>query len=672
MVGGSTEVASDDVSQSVAGGVRSALNNYRTVLQTTTDPDLHLTISHHNVSQTVVAELVELTSGEILFAESYAASMEEDLQGASIANRIAASVASPGVGAVDTYLLDRSKLIQPEALSPAACYAHGYGCSKCSGEEDSITRRAEACLASLLKKNPQDSRAWGLQATIYAHQYWWANTLPEPLRSNPELRRHLPQKAIDAAHKAESLSLGGDTGVYWGMAEAYFSACEADKLKTAIDRGLEINPNDPHLLGAFGNWLAYSGRWEEGAEMTLRALDIEPVNYRKWWWMGPAKAAYFKGDYEQAYEYFLKSFNERNWMSHLQQAYTLPHLGRVDDARKSVATLQYMYPGFTREKALEIYDLLCFPDSFLRKIDEALTAAGLPSRGSSDDLANITLPRAQVVNLNGVAIEYLDVGTGEPIVFVHGAFNDYRTWGHYMVPVSESHRYLSYSRRYFGTQQWHDEGENFSVEVFAQDLINLIEKLGLNSVHVVSWSSGVRTAVAAGKMRPDLFKSMIHFEPVEGSVMQGIENEKRVQELGDAWGVNFGPILQSALGGNNEDAVAKFYELVFEVPPGGYEQEREMLREVTRQNARTIAINLTRYGQDKIKLTCDYVSQVKVPTLIVVGEKTHEFWQLMSRRFADCLPNAAIEVVNDSNHYAPIDKIDAFTKLVLQFVDSHR
>jgi len=661
--------SADDLAQLVVVELRASLSDYRTVSQTTENSDLQLTISHYTAGQTVVAELVDLSSGDILFAESYPTDASNDAR--ALAIRIAAAVASPGVGVVDKYLIDASKLIPPEELSPAACYAHGFGCSKCSGVEDSITKRAEACLATLLAKNPQDSRAWALQATIFAHQYWWANTLPEPQRSDPKMRQHLPQKAIDAAQKAESLSLGGDTGVYWGMAEAYLSACDVDKLQSAIDRGLEINPNDPNLLGAFGNWLAYSGKWEEGAAMTLRGIEIEPVNYRKWWWMGPAKAAYVNGDFEQAYRYFLKSFDDRSWMSHLQQAYTLPFIGRVNEARKAAVTLQYIYPGFTREHALEIYDLYCFPDTFLQRMEEGLTLAGLPSRGSSDDLSNIQLPRAKVMHVNGVDLEYLDVGDGEPVLFIHGAFNDYRTWGHYMVPVSERHRYISYSRRYFGTQPWQDKGENYAVEVFAQDLIGLIEALELSSVHVVTWSSGVRTAIAAGAMRPDLFKSMVHFEPVEGNVMQGIPDEAHVKQLAEAWGVNYGPIAQSALAGDEDDAVRQFYELVFEAPPGSYDLERELLREVTRQNGHTIALNLSRYATDKIKLTCDYVSQVSVPTLVVHGSQTHELWQRMSRRFAECVPNGELVVIDGSNHYAPIEKIDEFADVFLQFVDSH-
>ena len=649
--------------------LRVALNRYHTVqLVRNTDADLLLLLSESKHDGSFLSELIEQNTDKTLFAEKYENTANNSPD--NVATRLAAAVASPGIGAVDSHLLQNSRLLPVDNISPAACYAHGYGCSKCSGEEDNITRRAEDCLDALLEKNPDDARAWALQATIHAHQYWWGNTLPEPMRSDPSLRTDMPEKAIQAATRAEALSDGRDTAVYWGLAEAYYSACESDKLHSAIQRGLEINPYDPNLLGAFGNWLAYSGKWEEGTALTFKALELEPRHYKKWWWMGPAKAAYFIEDFDTAYQYFLKAFNERNWMSHLQLAYTLPHLGRIDDARKSVATLQYMYPGFTREKALEIYKLLCFPDSFLTNINQALELAGLPSRGSSQDFSNITLPRTRVVKVNDIDIEYLDVGKGEPIVFVHGAFNDYRSWGHYMIPVSKNHRYISYSRRYFGTQKWVDNGESFSVDTFAKDLVGLIEALDIGPVHLVTWSSGVRTGIATAVKRPDLIKSLIHFEPVEDNIMTGAPNQKQIAALQAAWGERWGPVGDSLTAGDEEVALQKMFELVFEMESGGYVREREILREVTRQNARSLPVNLTKYDQDSIKLTCEYVSQVQSPTLVVHGETTHEYWRLMSERFAECTPAASLAMIKGSNHYAPIEQIDAFGQMVLSFVDA--
>jgi len=177
------------------------------------------------------------------------------------------------------------------------------------------------------------------------------------------------------------------------MAEAYFASCQPDKLQVAIERGLAIDPDDPNLLAAFGNWLSYSGKWDEGSMLTRRALEIEPVSYRHCWWMGLAKTHYLKREYAKAYDMFLKAFDDRNWLSHRQLAYTWPHLGRVEEARQSIKRLRDLNPGITHESALEVYWTMCFPDSFLEDMKAGLIAAGLGARGSSQDFDNLILPR---------------------------------------------------------------------------------------------------------------------------------------------------------------------------------------------------------------------------------------------------------------------------------------
>lgn len=283
-----------------------------------------------------------------------------------------------------------------------------------------------------MDKKPDDARALALQATLYVHQFWFGTTLKEPERSSLPLRKHLKQKAIETASKAEAVSDGSDSSVYWGLAQAYYTSCQTDKMQAAIQRGLEINPNDPNLLAAFGNWLQYSGRWQEGTLLTDRAFAIETQKPKKWWWMGPAKAHYYRNEYEhayeQAYQVFMRSFNERNWLSHLQLGYTLPYLGRLEEARSAINSLQHLRPGFTIENALEFYRMFCFNDDFLRKIHKALLLSGLPSRGHiSSDLSIIEPLRAKTLKVNGTTLEYMDVEQGEPIIFVHGSISDYRT-----------------------------------------------------------------------------------------------------------------------------------------------------------------------------------------------------------------------------------------------------
>jgi len=652
--------------------LRVALNRYRTLrLTNVADAELELRVEAAGGGASeprVAVELRDVTTDMTVFAESYEA-LDTGRPLRDLGARIAAGVASPGVGAIDRHLIARTRTTPVESLTPAECYGYGFGCSKCSGEEDTVTRRAEACLAHVLERDPDDARALALQATIHAHRYWWGNTLPEPERSDPTLRRHMPALAVAAANRAEALSDGTDSSVYWGMAEAYFASCEVDKLATAIERGLAINPDDPNLLAAFGNWLSYSGRWDEGAAMTRRALEIEPRHARSWWWMGIAKTHYFKREFQAAHDAFVKSFNERNWLSHIQLAYTLPHLGRIDEARAAARAAEGLFGALTVEKVLETYRLLCFPDSFLADMREALTLAGLPSRGDATDLADIELPRAKIVNVDGIGTEYIDVGTGEPVVFVHGSFSDYRTWGYYLVPISESHRYVAYSRRYFGTQPWVDDGERWSTDVFAADLIAFIEALDLGPVHLVSWSSGVSTALIASVERPDLVRSMVHYEPVDHSVFDGDPDVGRLQEPFFAL---WPPVRTTLAAGDLEATVEGMLELVFSLGPGEHVTEREGILEIARQNARTLPLDLSFEDRGDTKLTCDYVSRVSVPSVYVAGSETLAYFRAMTERFAECTPGARLETLGGETHRGPLDAVTRLSALILETVAANR
>ena len=163
------------------------------------------------------------------------------------------------------------------------------------------------------------------------------------------------------------------------MSQAYAASCQVDKLRTVVDRGLQINPSDPSLLGAFGSWLAYNGDWDEGVQMVQKALEIEPRFYKRWWLFAEAKRHYARGNYEKALSGFRKSYNERNWLSHLQLAYTLPHLGRKQEAIAERKILEKLYPSVTIENVLEFYKTYCFDNTFLEKVRWALTEASLPS-----------------------------------------------------------------------------------------------------------------------------------------------------------------------------------------------------------------------------------------------------------------------------------------------------
>ena len=666
----------------VENSVRVALSRYRSlVLLDSSNTDFEIRLSHNplNNDPGIAFQLITGIGNEVIFAEDVSGEPKvhdepsvdgQASQAKRLGVRIAGMVASPGGGAISRYLTDSAKNKNADELTRSECFAFGYDCTNCSGELDLITEKAQVCLAAILEEDPRDARAWGLQSTIYAHQYQWSTTLPEPQRTNLAARGHLPDLAIEAANKAEQFSDGTDTSVYWGMAQAYSSACEIEKLRTVVDRGLQINPDDPSLLGAFGSWIAYAGHWDDGIDMINRALEIEPRYYKRWWLFPLAKRHYANENYEEALKYFRLAFNERNWLSHLQLAYTLPHLGRIDEAIAARKVFESLYPGATIEKVLEFYKIYCFDDSYLKKLHWALEQAGLPSRSDIHDYNDIKPPSAMVKNVNGFDLEYIDIGSGVPIVFVHGSISDYRAWSHFQNSVSENYRFISYSRRYSGSQTWPDSGENYGIELDADDLVAFVETLDAGPVFTVSWSRGGRISGLAAIKRPDLFQGAVHFEPIAGD----LGNSTRPLDVAarKAFFARFDDSKALFAEGEGEKAVAVILENVFELERGQFANEIMPLRMMNRETAKSMSLQVEKDADALPLVTCELLAKTSVPTLVIGGKETNAWWKHLVLRFSECVPGSELYWMDGVNHDGPMRKSEELTRLISEFVESHR
>jgi hypothetical protein len=69
---------------------------------------------------------------------------------------------------------------------------------------------------------------------------------------------------------------------------------------------------------------------------------------------------------------------EQNWVSHLQMAYLLPSIGRMDEAKAHVATLLKLKPGLTIREANAYQTMWCYETAYKDKMIDALRQAGLP------------------------------------------------------------------------------------------------------------------------------------------------------------------------------------------------------------------------------------------------------------------------------------------------------
>jgi pimeloyl-ACP methyl ester carboxylesterase len=277
------------------------------------------------------------------------------------------------------------------------------------------------------------------------------------------------------------------------------------------------------------------------------------------------------------------------------------------------------------------------------------------------DAAAAADPAAKQIEVNGVTMSYVDEGTGEPILFVHGAVSDLRAWEPIRGAIADEHRFVAPTLRYFGGGEWADKGELFGVGTDADDVAALIEALDLGAVHLVGWSYGGNVAVAAALKNPDLVKSLILFEPALSSMVKEGEAGDAARE---AAGEMFGPVTAAVEEGDTEKATKLLIEGVFQMPPGGFDSQPPEAQAMQLEKARTMPLL---WSTDLGEVTCDKLSAFDKPTLIVYGAESNAYWPHIAETMDECLPQAEVTAQPMVNHDGPVREPAGLAAIIEDF-----
>lgn len=104
---------------------------------------------------------------------------------------------------------------------------------------------------------------------------------------------------------------------------------------------------------------------------------------------------------------------------------------------------------------------------------------------------------------DGVELYYETEGEGRPIVFVHEFAGNYRTWEPQMRRFSRSHQCITFSARGYPPSDVPVDPEQYGQDRARQDVIELMDALGLERAHVVGHSMGAYTALHVGLRHPE-------------------------------------------------------------------------------------------------------------------------------------------------------------------------
>ena len=298
----------------------------------------------------------------------------------------------------------------------------------------------------------------------------------------------------------------------------------------------------------------------------------------------------------------------------------------------------------------------------------ALIACNSNSEKTERQITQPTAPEIKSVFVNGDSLHYIDIGKGDPVIFVHGTLDDYRLWYMQMDTFAKDHRVIAYSRRYaYPNRQVSSDSADYSPAIHAKDLAEFIRSLNLDPVHLVGHSYGAYTALLATMAHPELVRTVTLGEPPVLPLLQNVPGGDTIIDKFVKSSII--PAADAFRSGDNQKGVSVFVggvtgdsSFFSKMPPEAQAMVMSNVLEL-----RGIALSKNIFPP----ITCADLKKIKTPVLLMTGEKTLLLFNAINEELNKCLSNKEKVILSNATHGLEMENPVDFNKIVLAFIDKH-
>ena len=298
----------------------------------------------------------------------------------------------------------------------------------------------------------------------------------------------------------------------------------------------------------------------------------------------------------------------------------------------------------------------------------ALIACNSNSEKTGTEAIQPVAPEIKSVFVNGDSLHYIDIGNGDPVIFVHGTLDDYRLWYMQMDTFAKDHRAIAYSRRYaYPNRQVSNDSADYSPAIHAKDLAEFIKALNLGPVHLVGHSYGAYTALLATMEHPELIRTVTLGEPPVMPLLQNVSGGDTIIDKFVKSSIT--PAAAAFRSGDNQKGVSLFV--------GGVTGDSSFFSKMPAEAQAMIMSNVLELRGIALSknifppISCEDLKKIKIPVLVMTGEKTLLFFSVISEELNKCLTNKEKVILSNATHGLEMENPIDFNKIVLEFIDKH-
>lgn len=288
-----------------------------------------------------------------------------------------------------------------------------------------------------------------------------------------------------------------------------------------------------------------------------------------------------------------------------------------------------------------------------------LTTCQTSRQVSTDQIKVKTLP------VSGADLAYVEQGTGETVVFVHGACGDWRTWEGVRPFIAQKYHFVALSRPYHFPNKWTDDGSRYSMDHQVDDVAAFIRGLNVGRVHLVGGSWGGRLVGHLAVKYPELLRSVVMSDPSGLIAPTSAEGKAAIAD----YQKDIAESRAAATRGDAKEAAILLFNAVHgdskAFQSASPERQQRFL-----DNARTLAPMYA--GAAPTPIRCEDLAALKVPAMVLRGENTRANFRFGDEAALACLPKGTASAVipNSPHMWYPVAP-KAGAEEILAFIAKH-
>ncbi|MGG0721530.1 2-succinyl-6-hydroxy-2,4-cyclohexadiene-1-carboxylate synthase [Bacillus mycoides] len=264
------------------------------------------------------------------------------------------------------------------------------------------------------------------------------------------------------------------------------------------------------------------------------------------------------------------------------------------------------------------------------------------------------------VTLQGVSYEYEVVGSGEPLLLLHGFTGSMETWRSFIPSWSEQFQVILVDLVGHGKTESPEDVTHYDIQNVALQMKELLDHLHIENAHVLGYSMGGRLAITMACLYPQYVRSLLLENCTAGLESEEERKERRKKD--------------ERLADKIEQEGIRIFVSMWENIPLFETQKRlaQNVKEAVRKerlanNPKGLANSLRGMGTGAQPSWWNELQNLKMPVLLLNGESDEKFFRLL-KNIEKCIPRAKFVKIDGAGHAIHVEQPEKFDTIVKGFL----